>query len=101
MKYETVQRIGKGAYGVAWKAIEKYSSRKVCIKKVFDAFSDDTDAQRTFREVYINMEIGEHANIIKIENLRRALNKMDFYIIFELMEADLHTVIRAEVCRDI
>ena len=47
------------------------------------------------------MEMGEHANVIKIENLRKALNKMDFYIIFELMEADLHTVIRAEVCRDI
>ena len=43
-KYETVQKIGKGAYGVAWKAIEKYSRRNVCIKKIFDAFANDTDA---------------------------------------------------------
>ena len=44
MKYLTIMKIGKGAYGVAWKAIEKYSKRKVCIKKVYDAFANDTDA---------------------------------------------------------
>ena len=101
MKYITIMRVGKGAYGICWKAIEKLTGKKICIKKIYDAFANDTDAQRTFREVYINMEMGDHANIVKIENLRKSLNKMDFYIIFELMEADLHTVIRAEVCRDI
>lgn len=45
--------------------------------------------------------MGEHANIVKILNLRTAINKLDFYIIFELCDSDLHTVIRAEVVRDI
>mmetsp|Transcript_11052 Transcript_11052/g.18482 ORF Transcript_11052/g.18482 Transcript_11052/m.18482 type:complete len:162 (+) Transcript_11052:267-752(+) len=46
------------------------------------------------------MELGGHPNIVNIINLRRAQNGLDIYIIFELMETDLHTIIRAEVCRD-
>lgn len=37
-------QLGKGAYGIVWKAIEK-KDREVCaIKKIFDAFSNSTDA---------------------------------------------------------
>ena len=53
-KYETVARVGKGAYGIVWKAIEKQNKKTVAIKKIFDAFANDTDAQRTFREIYLN-----------------------------------------------
>ena len=56
-KYETISRLGKGAYGIVWKAIEKQTKRIVAIKKIFDAFTNDTDAQRTFREIYINQEL--------------------------------------------
>ena len=72
----------------------------VAIKKIYDAFTNNTDAQRTFREIFLLMEMGNHPNIIKISNLRKAKNLTDLYVIFELMEADLHTVIRAEICRD-
>lgn len=44
--------------------------------------------------------MGKHRNIIEIINLRKAENGLDVYIVFELMEADLHTVIRAQVCRE-
>ena len=39
--------------------------------------------------------------MVKIYNLHKAENKIDLYVIFEIMETDLHTVIRAEVCRDV
>ena len=94
-KYSTVSKIGKGAYGIVWKGIDKQSKIKVAIKKVFDAYQNPTDAQRTFREIFILTELGKHRNIIEIKNLRKAENGLDVYIIFELMEADLHTVIRA------
>ena len=45
--------------------------------------------------------MGSHENIIRIENLRKATNQIDIYIIFELMETDLHTVIRTGCCRDV
>ena len=71
-KYETIQKMGKGAYGICYKAKEKFSNKSICVKKIFDAFKNDTDAQRTFREVFILNEMGEHANIVKICNLRAA-----------------------------
>ena len=50
-KYEIIQRLGKGAYGIVWKATDKKTKSIVALKKVFDAFHNPTDAQRTFREV--------------------------------------------------
>lgn len=44
LKYEPISKVGKGAYGVVWKAIEKSSKKMVAIKKVYDAFLNDTDA---------------------------------------------------------
>lgn len=50
-KFEICQRLGKGAYGVVWKAVEKRSRAVVALKKCFEAFRNATDAQRTFREI--------------------------------------------------
>lgn len=50
-KFQILQKLGKGAYGVVWKAIDKKTRNVVAVKKVFDAFQNATDAQRTFREV--------------------------------------------------
>ncbi len=48
-RYEILQRLGKGAYGVVWKAMDKKSREIVALKKIFDAFQNSTDAQRTYR----------------------------------------------------
>ena len=37
-KYEILQKLGKGAYGVVWKAIDKRTKEIVALKKNFDAF---------------------------------------------------------------
>lgn len=43
-KFEILQKLGKGAYGVVWKAIEKKTKKIVALKKVFEAFHNETDA---------------------------------------------------------
>ena len=48
-KYDILQKLGKGAYGIVWKGIDKRTRDTVAVKKVFDAFQNATDAQRTFR----------------------------------------------------
>ena len=37
-KYEVLQKVGQGAYGIVWKVIDKKSKRVCALKKVFDAF---------------------------------------------------------------
>eukprot|EP00076_Gallus_gallus_P037990 XP_025003528.1 mitogen-activated protein kinase 15-like [Gallus gallus] len=48
-KFEMKRRLGKGAYGIVWKAINRRTGEIVAVKKIFDAFRNRTDAQRTFR----------------------------------------------------
>ena len=37
-RYEIITRLGKGAYGIVWKAVCKRSQQMVALKKCFDAF---------------------------------------------------------------
>ncbi|KAI6075504.1 Mitogen-activated protein kinase 15 isoform X1 [Aix galericulata] len=82
------------AYGIVWKAIDRRTGEIVAVKKIFDAFRNRTDAQRTFREIMFLREFGEHPNIIKLLDVIRAQNDKDIYLIFESMETDLHAVIK-------
>lgn len=79
-----------------WKAVRK-TNRVVALKKVFDAFQNPTDSQRTFREVLYLRHLQGHDNIIKLISVIKSYNKKDIYLVFEYMESDLHAVIRADI----
>ena len=96
-KYEIQQKLGKGAYAVVFKAIDKKTKNVVALKKIFDAFQNATDAQRTFREIMYLQAMTGHENIIKLANVLKAENDKDIYLVFEYMETDLHAVIRANI----
>ncbi|RLN49192.1 hypothetical protein BBJ29_003706 [Phytophthora kernoviae] len=100
-KYELLQKLGKGAYGIVWKAIDKNNRQVVALKKCFDAFRNATDAQRTFREVMYLQELHGHSNIIRLLNVVKADNDRDIYLVFDFMETDLHAVIRANILEEI
>eukprot|EP01035_Chromulina_nebulosa_P019776 gene19776-25714_t len=100
-KFEICQRLGKGAYGVVWKAVEKRSRAVIALKKCFDAFRNDTDAQRTFREIMYLQALSGHENIIRLQHVIKAENDKDIYLTFDHMETDLHAVIRAGILQDI
>jgi mitogen-activated protein kinase 15 len=100
-RYELIQKLGKGAYGIVWKAIDKKYKQTVALKKVFDAFHNATDAQRTYREVIFLQELNGHENIIRLRNIIKAENNKDLYLVFDHMETDLHHVIRANILEEI
>jgi mitogen-activated protein kinase 15 len=99
-KYEIQTQLGKGAYGIVWRAVDRRTKQVVAVKKIFDAFQNSTDAQRTFREVMFLQSL-KHDNIIKLLNVHRADNDKDIYLAFEFMETDLHAVIRAHILEDV
>ncbi|EDM16025.1 mitogen-activated protein kinase 15 [Rattus norvegicus] len=93
-RYLIKRRLGKGAYGIVWKAMDRRTGEVVAIKKIFDAFRDQTDAQRTFREIMLLREFGGHPNIIRLLDVIPAKNDRDIYLVFESMDTDLNAVIQ-------
>ena len=100
-KFELHQKLGKGAYGVVWKAQDRKTKEVVALKKIFDAFLNSTDAQRTYREVVFLQQMGEHDNIVRMCGAFKADNDIDLYLVFEFMETDLHAVIRANILQEL
>ncbi|XP_061294125.1 mitogen-activated protein kinase 15 isoform X6 [Bos javanicus] len=92
-RYLLKRRLGKGAYGIVWKAVDRRTGEVVAIKKIFDAFKDKTDAQRTFREIMLLQEFGDHPNIVRLLDVIPAENDRDIYLVFESMDTDLNAVI--------
>jgi len=80
-----------------WKSVDKKTRDTVALKKIFDAFQNATDAQRTFREIMFLQEVNNHENIIRLLNVLKAENDRDIYLIFEYMETDLHAGMRSHI----
>ena len=100
-KYEIAQKLGKGAYGIVWKAVDKVSRTQVALKKCFDAFRNSTDAQRTYREIMYLEALNGHDNIVKLLGIIKAENDRDIYLVFSYCETDLHAVVRANILQEI
>jgi len=94
--------LGKGAYGIVWKCEDRENGNAVvALKKIFSAFQNATDAQRTFREIIFLQALSDHDNIVTLLDVINAHNDKDIYLVFEFMETDLHTVIRANILEDV
>ncbi|KAI8025205.1 Mitogen-activated protein kinase 8 [Camellia lanceoleosa] len=78
-RYKILEIIGKGNFVCA--AIDTHTGEKVAIKKINDIFEHITAAIRTLRER------------ITLPPSRREFK--DIFVVFELMESDLHQVIKA------
>ena len=100
-RYDIIQKIGKGAYGVVFRAQDLETGQIVALKKVFGAFQNATDSQRTYREITILRQLRGHPFVVGLLAVHRAENDSDLYLVFELMETDVHAVIRAGILLDI
>lgn len=99
--FDVVRLLGKGAYGIVWKVIEKETGRTMALKKCFDAFQNSTDAQRTFREIMFLQELNGHENIVRLMSVMKAQSHLDLYVVFDHMECDLSGVINADMLQPI
>jgi len=100
-RYDVIRLVGKGAYGIVWRVVEKETGRTMALKKCFDAFQNSTDAQRTFREIIFLQELNGHENIVRLMNVLKAERHQDIYVLFDCMESDLQQVITASVLQPI
>ncbi|CAI5943938.1 unnamed protein product [Closterium sp. NIES-64] len=96
-KYTPIKPIGKGAYGVVCSARNADTGEKVAIKKISNAFENATDARRTLREIRLLRHL-YHENIIAVKDIMPPPDRFTFndvYVVYELMDTDLHQIIRS------
>ena len=91
------QAIGKGAYGVVAAATDTVTGARVAVKKVAGAFDSPADARRALREVRLLRAL-RHPNVVAVRDVLapppgRLAAFEAVYIVYELMDADLHAII--------
>ncbi|GJM90138.1 hypothetical protein PR202_ga06391 [Eleusine coracana subsp. coracana] len=96
-RYQIQEVIGKGSYGVVAAAVDTHTGERVAIKKINNVFENVSDAARILREIKL-LRLLRHPNIVEIKHIMLPPTRREFrdiYIVFELMESDLHQVIKA------
>lgn len=96
-KYTFVKEIGQGAYGVVCAAENSKTKEKCAIKKVSKLFERPILTKRALRELKLLEHFNGHKNIIGLLDMD-IVDYSDFneiYLYQELMEADLHQIIRS------
>uniref|UniRef100_J3L9E7 mitogen-activated protein kinase n=2 Tax=Oryza brachyantha TaxID=4533 RepID=J3L9E7_ORYBR len=96
-QYQIQEVVGKGSYGVVAAAVDTHSGERVAIKKINDVFEHVSDAIRILREIKL-LRLLRHPDIVAIKHIMLPPTRREFrdiYVVFELMESDLHQVIEA------
>ncbi|KAG4992670.1 hypothetical protein JHK87_026127 [Glycine soja] len=78
-------------------AVNAETHEEVAIKKVGNAFDNRIDAKRTLREIKLLRHM-EHENVIALKDIIRPPQRYNFndvYIVYELMDTDLHQIIQS------
>lgn len=92
-----IMPIGRGAYGIVCSVMNSENGEMIAIKKIANAFDNHMDSKRTLREIKLLKHL-DHENVIGIRDvipppIREVFN--DVYIATELMDTDLHQIIRS------
>ena len=98
-RYELVKVLGKGSYGEVAEAYDRITKRKVAIKRMPDVLSDETDAIRMFREIFILRRL-KHKHVINLVDILKPPKELkdfkDVYMVFEFLDTDLYKLLQSE-----
>ena len=96
-RYTIKEVIGRGSYGVVCSAFDNKAKETVAIKCIADVFEHISDAVRILREIKL-LRFLKHPDVVAIRDIVLPPSPKafkDIYVVFELMETDLHQVIKA------
>lgn len=79
--------LGRGTYGVVYKAKENGTDRIVAIKKTILDGDEEGVPATTIREVALLKELSHHRNIVQLLHVSK--EGQDIYLVFEFLDNDL------------
>ncbi|KAJ7319362.1 Pkinase-domain-containing protein [Mycena albidolilacea] len=85
-RYERIQKIGEGTYGVVYRALDKNTSTIVALKKIRLEAEDEGVPSTAIREISLLKELKDD-NIVRLLNIVHADQKL--YLVCEYLEMDL------------
>ncbi|KAF0979702.1 hypothetical protein FDP41_001370 [Naegleria fowleri] len=99
LRYEPIECVGKGAYGIVISANDRLMNRKVAIKKIEAVFKKEKFFQkRIMREIKILIHCKGHPNIVEILDLvpPESFDEFeDIYIVTEYMDCNLQELLKS------
>ena len=85
-RYQKIEKIGEGTYGVVYRAKDQLTNEIIALKKIRLEHEDEGVPSTAIREISLLKEC-QHENIVKIKDIVHEENKL--YIIFEFLDQDL------------
>jgi len=85
-KYEKLEMIGAGTYGVVYKARDTESNEIYALKKIRLESEDEGIPSTAIREIALLKEL-QHPNIVKLVNVLHTDKKLT--LVFEYLDQDL------------
>lgn len=97
-RYEPIQIVGQGTFGLVVSALNTETGEYVAIKKIHDAFADLVDGKRFLRELLL-MKHFQHPNLLDLHEILKPVDPLNFndvYIVTGLMHSNLYRVIKSK-----
>ena len=85
-KYQRVEKIGEGAYGVVYKARDRRNGSFFALKRIILDGQEEGVPSTAIREISLLKEL-DHENIVMLKDVVHSENKL--YLVFEFLDQDL------------
>ncbi len=85
-RYQKLEKIGEGTYGVVYKARDKINNDIIALKKIRLEQEDEGVPSTAVREICLLKEI-QHPNVVELKQVVHGDNKL--YLVFEFLDQDL------------
>ncbi|KAJ1916258.1 Cyclin-dependent kinase catalytic subunit [Mycoemilia scoparia] len=85
-RYQKIDKVGEGTYGVVYKARDKETGEIVAMKKIRLEADDEGVPSTAIREISILKEL-QHENIVRLLDIVHSDAKL--YLVFEFLDMDL------------
>ncbi|KNH03808.1 cell division-like protein kinase 2 [Perkinsela sp. CCAP 1560/4] len=90
-RFQTMEVLGEGTYGVVYRAVDRATGEVVALKKIRLDYSDDGIPQTALREVSILQEL-HHPNVVALRDVI-CVQDSKLFLVFEYVEKDIKQVI--------